>query len=369
VRRLVATVAVAAVTAGAGTLAGTAGAAGAPTARLTKWNEISAAAFAGGRLVALDTETVRVRGAGTGGRPGPVAFVYWKTDAVSSALTANRLRFRRGAFDTEVAVRTSIGSLTGSRLAADGTAFLVVAGGRGFPPPVVWCCDAEGREVTLDSDGRAGAPAPFAGGFDGPRVRRLVRAADGAVSLVSGSPQLMGDPDAPDPTRTEAPLAIRPARGLAAIARGTLAWADPPAAGTVQVAVPSDAGIGEAVSHRLGGRVLGVWADPGLVVALVRSGRLHRVVRIPAGGAPRVVWSGRRTPRVAVGRGAVVVADGRRILASRGGALRRVAQARGDVAAVAADATRAAWFERLTRRTAAGAAQRVTVARLTGVPR
>jgi hypothetical protein len=103
-------------------------------------------------------------------------------------------------------------------------------------------------------------------------------------------------------------------------------------------------------------------------VALTRHGRTTRVVRIVPGSSTRVVWSGRRTPRVAVGRGAVVVADGRRILASRSGTLRRVAQARGDVAAVAADADRAAWFERLTKRTPAGRS-RVTVARLARVPR
>jgi hypothetical protein len=115
--------------------------------------------------------------------------------------------------------------------------------------------------------------------------------------------------------------------------------------------------------------VLGLWAAPGTVVALTGAGGAFRVARIDlATGAVRVVWRGTRTPRLAVGGGTVAVADGRRILAGRG-VLARVAQARGPVAAVAADGDRVAWFERLTIRRGGGAPARWTVARMGRVAR
>ncbi len=68
--------------------------------------------------------------------------------------------------------------------------------------------------------------------------------------------------------------------------------------------------------------------------------------------APRAVrvWTGARTPRVALGGGSVALTDGRRVLASRRGALRRVATARRAVDAVGVDDRRVAWVERGTRR-------------------
>jgi hypothetical protein len=69
-----------------------------------------------------------------------------------------------------------------------------------------------------------------------------------------------------------------------------------------------------------------------------------------AAGRARAVWSGARVPAVGLGGGAVAVADGRRVLASRGGAVRPVATARRAVDAVGVDGRRVAWVERAVRR-------------------
>ncbi|MCC6829973.1 MAG: hypothetical protein IT200_01380 [Thermoleophilia bacterium] len=345
-------------------------AAQAPTAPLEKWNEISAAALTGTDLLALDTETVRVRRRLAGGGLGPVEFTYHKTDLVGVGLAAGRRRFTRAAFDTRLAIRNSIGSQSGARLATgtDG-ASVVLPGAHGFAPPVVWCCPASGIEVVVESDGRSGAQRALAAGLDGTRVRMLMRSADGDVALVSASPGLLANPDDLDESRTAVPFAGRPSGGLAAIADGVVAWTEDPATGVVRHGAPADTGVTDVADTRFGGRVLRVWAAPGTVAALVRTGRVASVRTLEvASGTVRTVWRGTSLPRVAVGGGAVAVADGRRILAARAGPVARVAQARGPVAAIAVDGDRVAWFERVVIRRG-GKPGRWTVARLARVTR
>lgn len=330
----------------------------APSAAFVKWNEISQAVLAGRTLVALDTESVRVRQTPR----GPVRFTYFRTDALAVDLTASRRRFQRPAFSTRMTVRTSAGSLTGSRVTADTAGHLLLStGGTGFAGPVLWCCTAAGVEVTVESDGRPDAPRTLAAGFDGTRVRLLMRDAGGAARLVSASPDVIPDTDQPDPTRTAAAFAGVPVGRLAAVTDGTVAWVDATAPTGVRTGVPSDTGVDGVVDHPMGGIVTGVLAAPGVVVATVRIGTRSRVVRLDlTTGRLRRVWSGGRVPRVALGGGTIAIADGRRVLTSRDGAVARLAaQANGDIAAVAVDGDRVAWFQRVLR-----AGTRWTVARL-----
>lgn len=339
-----------------------------PSASLTKWNQVSGVVFSGGYLVALETETVGVREPLASGRPGPLVFTYYSARAVRTRLVAGRTRFARPDFTTAVVVRTSIGTMSGSRIFAGGSSFVVVPGGLRFAPPVVWCCTAEDIEIVVESDGREGAAVPVAAGIDGARVRALTRDASGAGSLVSASPQLLPGPDDPDTSRMVTAFPGRPERGTSAIGPGVVAWADDPASGVLTLGVPNDTGVDTTRTVRLPGRILGVWADTGMALVLVRSGSVHRVMRVPVTGSPTVAWSGPRVPRVAIGRGTVAVGDGRAVHASRTGRVRRVATSRGPIAAVAADGDRIAWMERITRRTADGPVRR-TVARLARVRR
>ena len=342
--------------------------AAAPSAALTKWNAIDGAVLTGDALIALEVETVRVRQGGTRARPGPVAVTYHAAIAVEAGLTARRTRFVRNRFSTAVAVRTSIGAMNGGRIAAGDGRFVVLPGGRGFAPPVVWCCGG-GREVVVASDGRAGAPVPVAAGIDGERVRVLMRTADGATRLVSASPHALPGPDAPDPTVTDAAAPGAPARGTSAVGAGVAAWTDDPAGGVLWIGTPSDGGVAAPRAVRVGGRILGVWTDAGTVAVLLRQGRQVRVARIaPGATSPAIVWRGARVPRVGLGGGTLAVADGRVVFASRSGAVRRVSRTRGPVAAVAADGDRVAWFERIQRRGPDGLERR-TVARLAQVAR
>jgi hypothetical protein len=337
-----------------------------PSASTTKWNPVAGAVFAGRDLVLLVPSTESVFTTRADGRRGPLAFRYHALVALRTALTPARTRFVRPDVTTAVAIRSSIGSMSGARIAAAGDHVVVLAGGAA-PPPVVWCCTDAGTEVVVESDGRPGAPVAVAAGIDGDRVRLLVRSGAG-TALVSAGPAGLPDPDAPDGTRTAAPFPGTPSRGTSAIAAGLVAWTDAPASGVLRTAVPADTGVTDAREVTLGGTILSVLADPGQVVATVRTGRRVRVLRVVPGGGVATVWSGTRVPHVALGRGTVVVGDRRAVFASRRGPVRRVATARGPVAGVAADLDRGAWFERVTVRVG-GEPVRRTRARLVRVLR
>jgi hypothetical protein len=289
------------------------------------------------------------------------------------ALTA---RGFRGTPETSVTVRTSAGPMDGGQIRATGTdgGFVVVASGRGFPAPVIWCCDREDTQVVVESDGRRGAPEVVAAALDGTRVRMLARRATGGV-LISA------DASESAPRRTEAGFPGRPGPRQAAMARGLVAWADTPAYGrgrVVRVGTPTDTGVRGVRSLAQPGPVLGLWAAPGVVVAATRvRGRVEVARHDLPRGVRRVLWRGPAVPPLAVGGGAVAVADGRRVLAGRGAALRPVRTARGVVAALATDGRRLAVFERGTvkntrRRDARGRVlpptRKVTVVRLVRIP-
>ncbi|MFN8108989.1 MAG: hypothetical protein U0Y82_03970 [Thermoleophilia bacterium] len=334
-----------------GAPAGALAAGGAASAAFERWDEVSGAVITGDTVVALVAATNQVKATSTDGRTG-VAFTYFSADAETVRLTPGRRRFRRTGFDTALTVRTSIGSMVGGRVLGDAAGhMLVVPGTTGFPPPVVWCCDANRDEVVLESDGSPTAPVVIAAGFDEGRVRLVRLEPGGGISLISSSPQNLPDPDALDVTRTSAPFGGSPSGGLVALADGVVAWAENPATGVLRVGTPTDAGVSNVGDVQMGGAIQRVWAAPGLVVALVRTGAGLRVMRlVPGRTSPVAVWRGRAEPRVAVGGGAVAVAAGRMVLASRSGSVARVALARGDVAAVAVDGNRVVWFQRMLRR-------------------
>lgn len=345
--------------------AGAATAGTSPTARVDKWDAMPAAAFVGDSLVALQTPTQTVRAAGTAGRPGPVQFTYFETVALRVGLAPGRTRFTRAAFSSAVTIRSSIASMAGATLGTGPGAFVVVPGGRGGPPPVVWCCTPRAQEVVVESDGRPGARAVVAAGIDGARVRMLARTADGGAVLVSAGPAALANPDDLDPSVTTVALPGRPAAGTSALTTGVAVWTDAPAEGVLIVADTSDAGAVVRLRIPMGGAIAAVRAADGVAVVTVRTGtRAVRVVRIDiATGAARVVWRGARIPRIAVGGGTIAVADRTAVYAGSGDAVRRVRTARGPVAAVAVTTGRVAWFEQLTVRVA-GVARRRTVARL-----
>ena len=225
--------------------------------------------------------------------------------------------------------------------------------------PVIWCCDPEGVETVVESDGRPDAPVTLAA-TRGRRARcgSSRRGPAAAASWWARTPWVRASGARPSnvPVRTGA--------GLAALAPGLLAWVDPAAPAVLARAPAGDAGLGAIATTALPGPAVRVWASRGLVAVAVRAGGGVRLLRVdPATGAAGTVWRGARTPRVSVGGGAVAVADGRRVLASRSGPLRPVGRGRGPVAAVAVDGRRVALLERVRARGA-----RVTVARLRPVP-
>ncbi|MCB9011634.1 MAG: hypothetical protein H6531_07365 [Actinobacteria bacterium] len=344
-------------------VSGAASATAAPAASFSGWIGIADARLQRDRLVVLDQATLRVREPRAGGARGPVAFTYHRTGTFEVGLNRTRLRFDRAAFTERLAIRSSAGSLAGGRLAADDEDYLVIAGGRAVAPPVVWCCTPDGTEVVVESDGRADAPRVIGGGIDGDRVRLVLRGADGSVILRSSAPGRLADADAPDGSRTDAVLGINPGDGLVDIDRGRMVWSDDPDGGVVWIAVPSDAGPGPAVAVGVPGTVHRLWAAAGGGVVLTRQGLVWRVYRLTPAPSRRLVWAGRQRPVVGVGNGSVAIAEGRRILTSRGGRARRVATARGPVPALTADGDRVAWFERMRRRERNGWTRR-TVARL-----
>ena len=339
---------------------GAAGPAGAAprTITLDGWAD-RAAVFSGATLVVAEAATVHVDPrAIAGSPPGAAPFDYYRAETSRARLNRARTRFT-GALETPVSVRTSIAAMGPGILAPGGAGtFVTTPSSRAGATPVIWCCDPEGVETVVESDGRPDAPVTLAATVDGGRVRFL-QARPGAGSVLVGA-----DAVGPGERRTAVDVAVRTGAGLAALAPGLLAWVDPAAPAILARAPAGDAGLGAIATTALPGPALRVWASRGLVAVAVRAGAGVRLLRVdPATGASGTVWRGPRMPRVSVGGGAVAVAVGRRVLASRSGPLRPVGRGRGPVAAVAVDGRRVALLERVRARGA-----RVTVARLRPVP-
>jgi hypothetical protein len=307
------------------------------------WGTITAD-MGGGALVWIDAQPAKTK-----------TFTYWRADAERVRMSGNRLRAR----DEPVVVRTSAGPLTGTDIRATGVSrgFVITASGAKFAGPVSWCCTSEGLEVVVSSDSDGAAPHPYAAGLDGERVRWI---AGGPAGAVLGS----ADPVENAERGTAAPIPGRPGPGLASVAPGIAAWADI-GGRSVRWGVPSDAGVSGIREAAQGGRVAQVRAVPGFIVSVVRAGG-WRVTRTDAAtGAVRVIWRGSVRPKVAAGGRAVAIGAGRVVLTSRGGSARRVATARGPIAAVATDGSRVAVFERISRKVKVRA--RTTTARTTAV--
>lgn len=307
------------------------------------WGAISAD-MGGGVLVWADAQPARTR-----------TFTYWRADAERVRVNGNRL----GARDEPVAVRTSAGPLTGTDIRATGAGrgFVLTASGAAFAGPVTWCCTAEDLEVVVSSDGDGAAPHPYSAGLDGTRVRWIAGGPGGAV---------LGSADHVENAEraTSAPIPGKPGPGLASVAAGIAAWADQ-GGSSIRWGTPSDTGVGGVRQAAQGGRVLQVRAVPGMIVAVVRAGGF-RVTRTDAAtGAVKVLWRGAARPQIGAGGTAVAIGAGRAVLTSRGGAARKVADARGPIAAVATDGSRVAVFERVQR--TARVKGRTTTVRTTAV--
>ncbi|MEW6582676.1 MAG: hypothetical protein AB1416_07950 [Actinomycetota bacterium] len=328
-----------------------AGAATAAPVTVTGWPAVEAA-LGGGTLAWATTATNRLRG-----------FSYWSTEVSTVRLGRTG---PSGAATSPVAVRTQAGPFgpVGLTAGADGSVVLV-ARGRGFAPPVVWCCDTRGLEVVMHSDGRAGAARALAAAVDGPRVRMVLAAASGAT-LVGEDPRRLTDEQealAGALPRVEAAFPGTPVEGLVAASGPLLAWVDAADPAAVRTGTVTDAGLAEGTPLPTGARVRGVWVEaPSTVVVASGTSAVTLTRHDLAGGTRRVVWRGAGVPRVAVGGGVVAVASGRAVSAGRG-ALRPLRTAAGEVAAVATDGRRVAAFERIVRR----GGKRATVMRLLAV--
>jgi len=329
------------------------------TATISGWAH-QTAAFSGRTVLVSEAATVKVNPRAIAGSPaGATPFTYYRAELKAVGLNRARTRFT-GTPATVTAVRTSIGAMTpGILTPAGGGDYVMAPVARGFATPVVWCC-TDGDEVVTESDSRIDAPRVTAAGADGGgRVRMLLARPGGGMVLVGVDPVGLGT------NRTEVPVAVATVPALASLAADGLSWVDPSAPQVLHRAPVSDAGLGPDAPVFLPGRAVAVWSAPGITAAAVRVNGRVRVVRVDGAAArPRAVWNGGHVPKVAVGAGTLVLADGRRVLAARGtGPLRRVARAGGRVAAVAADGTRVAWLQRMTRKR-----QRVTVVRLEATP-
>ena len=313
------------------------------TLTLEGWHD-RALAFSGRQLVWTEAATARVDPRRIAGSPaGARRFDYYRAETSRARLDRSSRRFA-GLPETPVAVRTSVARMSSGTLTPTGDGgFVAVPGSTRPAPPVIWCCDESGIEAVIESDGRPEAPVSVAAAWTGSAVRFVQLDAAGRQVLRVGDPA--GGPVPP-------PVLAEPgAAGLVAVAGGDLrAWADPGQPSRLLVA----GGGAPAVALALPGPALRVWAAPGLVAALSRGASGYAVTRIDvAAGAPRArrIWSGARRPSVGIGGGTVAIADGKRVLASRGrGATRRVTTSRRRVDAVGADGARLAWIERGRRK-------------------
>lgn len=331
----------------AGALAGLAAAApgasaAGTTLTLSGWYP-RAMAFSGDRLVWAEAGTARIDPRRFAGAPADAApFEYYRVEVSRVRLSRDSRRFA-GAPETPVAVRTSIGAMAPGILQPTGDGgFVTVPGVTRFAPPVVRCCDADGLETVIESDGRPDAPVTLAAVPSGARVS-YVQATPEGRQLLRG----------PDPAAAPVATALPAAPGLVAIGGGRRAWVDPasPAALVLQ---PEADPAAPAVTLPLPGPALRVWSSGPLAVVAARAGARVTLLRVGLAAArPRAVrvWTGRALPRaVAVGGGSVAVSEGRRVRASRSGALRPVFSGRRVIDAVAVDGRRLAFVQRATRK-------------------
>ncbi|MGD9570546.1 MAG: hypothetical protein AB7V62_01515 [Thermoleophilia bacterium] len=331
--------------AAAGALAACAapGAGASRTVTLDGWSA-RVLAFSGDRLVWTEAATVRVDPARIAGSPpGAQRFDYYRAETSRIRLDRRSLRFI-GSPETPVAVRTSIAAMGPGLLVPTGAGnFLALPSARRFATPLLSCCDAEGLETVIVSDGRPDAPVTLAASQVGTTVHY--------VQAEPGGGLLQGRfPDA-------APAAVAPGGGgmpLVAM-QGALRVQVDPAQPTVLTWRDGAAVVRTAA---LPGPALRLWADGRTVAVAVRAGGRVQLLRVGA-GAPVLAWAGARVPAVAVGGGSVAVVDRRRVLASRSGRLKPVATSRRVVDAVGVQGARIAWVERGTRKGA-----RVGVVRL-----
>jgi hypothetical protein len=282
-----------ALAAGAALAAAPPGAGATRTLTLEGWHD-RAVAFSGRTLVWTEAATVRVdprriRGA----PPGAQRFDYYRADVSRARLDRASRRFA-GPAETPVAVRTSIARMGSGTVAPTGDGgFVAVPSSTRLPPPTIWCCDDEGIEVVIDSDGRAGAPHTVAAAWTGSAVRFVQLDAAGRQVLRVGDP---GGGAVPPPAAAEPGAA-----DLVAVAGGDLrAWADP--ARPARLLVARDGSGAAAAAVALPGPAVRVWAARGLVAVLSRAGGGMAVTRVDAGAGPpsaRRVWTGARTPAVA----------------------------------------------------------------------
>jgi hypothetical protein len=279
-----------------------------------------------------------------GSPAGAQRFDYYRAEVSRARLDRRSRRFAT-APEMPVAVRTSVARMSSGTLAPTGDGGFVAVPGAARPaPPVIWCCDRDGIEAVIESDGRPDAPVAVAAAWTGSAVRFVQL--DGAGRQVLR----LGDPAG---GLVPAPVTAEPgAAGLVAVAGGDLrAWADP--ADRSHLLVARDGG-GAAARLALPGAALRVWAAPGVVAVVSRAGSGYAVTRADVAAGPPAVrraWSGARRPSVGLGGGTLAIADGRRVLVSRGaGATRLVTTSRRRVDAVGADGARLAWVERGRRK-------------------
>ena len=324
------------------------------TATYEGWNDVHAS-FAGRSLVVSDAATVRLDPRRTPGPrvPGATPFVYYRVEANVSALDRRRLRFV-GAPEEQLSVRTSIGRMWSGDLGTNGRGgYLLVPGAPRFPTPVVYCCNEE-TEAVIESRSRPDAPRPIAGSLDGPRARWLAIDGAGALTLNWADPSV---PTSRDTVPFEGPT---PANRLASMGGPLLAYVSNADRASLVVARVGDEGAFGTRTIPMPGRIVDVAAQRNTVAVALRRGSRFEVHRLRWPSlAPVVVWRGAAKPKVAVGKGTVGAAAGRRAFAGRTGRLVPIRTAKGRIAAIAVDGNRAAVLE---RRKVKG--KRATVARL-----